>query len=238
MSLYKSLADFCLVIPQAEMTDWQVVEGHQSSASWSPGAQVMARPHPQVLLLLRATAETSPLGCHVAVSMEMSRQAGHGSDSHLYGQRLCVSEETSLPNSSCTQVAITPTPKPFTLSLSLFLLSSLKPVQAQRRILPTPLKTVQPSLPWQCYPCEACWEQWWDVRLDLQVWAGPKRGCNAKGLPTLSMAHAPLWFLSGGVKVSFPNAVSFKILSQLAAEENWLDWLSSVSLLICVIMSH
>lgn len=29
--------------------------------------------------------------------------------------------------------------------------------------------------------------------------------------------------LSWGVKLSFPNAVSFKILSQLAAEENWLD---------------
>ncbi|KAK2842233.1 hypothetical protein Q5P01_012433 [Channa striata] len=61
---------------QAEMTEWQVVEGHQSRASWSPGAQVMARPHPQVLSLLQA--ETSPLGCHVAVSMEMRRQAGRG----------------------------------------------------------------------------------------------------------------------------------------------------------------
>lgn len=81
-----TVADFFLFIPQAEMTDWQVVEGHQSSASWSPGAQVMVRPHPQVLLLLQAIAETSPLGCHVAISMEMRRQAGHGSDSHLYGQ--------------------------------------------------------------------------------------------------------------------------------------------------------
>lgn len=149
MSLPKSLADFCLVIPQAKMTDWQVVEGHQSSASWSPGAQVMARPHPQVLLLLRATAETSPLGCHVAVSMEMRRQAG----SHLYGQRLGVSEETSLPNSSCTQVAIapTPTPKPFTLSL--FLLSSLKPVQAQRRTPPTPPPPPPPKKKQPNPPC-------------------------------------------------------------------------------------
>lgn len=98
MSLHKSLADFFRVIPQALMTDWQVVEGHQTSASSSPEAQVMARPHPRVILLLQATAETSPLGCHVAVSMEMRRQAGHGSDSHLYGQRLAVSEETSLPN--------------------------------------------------------------------------------------------------------------------------------------------
>lgn len=113
------------VIPQAVMTDWQVVEGHQSCVSWFPEAQVMARPHPQVILLLQATAETSPLGCHVAVSMEMKRQAGHGSESHLHGQRLSVSEETSLPNSSCTQVvtALTPNPKPFILS---FLLSLLK----------------------------------------------------------------------------------------------------------------
>lgn len=41
--------------------------------------------------------------------------------------------------------------------------------------------TVHPSLPWQCYPCEACWEQWLDVRLDPQVWAGPKRGCKRRG---------------------------------------------------------
>lgn len=34
------------------MTGWHVVEGHQSSTSCSPGAQVMARPHPQVHLLL------------------------------------------------------------------------------------------------------------------------------------------------------------------------------------------
>lgn len=119
MSLHKSLADFFFhVIPQTAMTDWQVVEGHQSYASRPPEAQVMARLHPQVILLLQATAETSPLGYHVTVSMEMRRQAGRGADSHLYGQRLSVSEETSLSNSSCTQVAVapTPTPKPFIVS--------------------------------------------------------------------------------------------------------------------------
>lgn len=196
------------------MTDWHVVEGHLSSASWSPGAQVMARPHPQVLLLLQATAETSPLGCHVAVSMEMRRQASRGSDSHLYGQRLGISKETSLPNSTRIQVVMVPapTPKSFTLSFCCRLSSQCKHDSGH----PLPL-TVQPSLPWQCYPCGACWEQWWDVILDLQVWAGPGRGYSAKGLPTLSMAHAPLWFFfsfSGGVNVSFPNAASFKILSQ------------------------
>lgn len=72
MSLHKSLADFFFhVIPQTAMTDWQVVEGHQSYASRPPEAQVMARLHPQVILLLQATAETSPLGYHVTVSMEM-----------------------------------------------------------------------------------------------------------------------------------------------------------------------
>lgn len=37
MSLHKSLADFFFhVIPQTAMTDWQVVEGHQSYASHPP----------------------------------------------------------------------------------------------------------------------------------------------------------------------------------------------------------
>lgn len=96
------------VIPQTVMTDWQIVEGHRSAASWSPEAQVMAWSHPRVISLLPATEETSPLGCHVAVSMEMRRQAGLGSDSHLHGQQLSVSEEISLPNSSCTQNLIPP----------------------------------------------------------------------------------------------------------------------------------
>lgn len=119
MSLHKSQADFILVIPLTEMKDWQVVEGHQSSASCFPGAQVMARPHPQMLLLLQATVETSPLGCHTAISKEMRWRAGPSSGSHLYGQRLSVSEESCLPNSNCTQVVITPAPtaKPFTLIL-------------------------------------------------------------------------------------------------------------------------
>lgn len=47
---HNSQADSILVTPRAEMTDWQVVEGHLSRASCSPGAQVMVRPHPQVLL--------------------------------------------------------------------------------------------------------------------------------------------------------------------------------------------
>lgn len=119
MSLHKSQADFILVIPLTEMKDWQVVEGHQSSASCFPGAQVMARPHPQMLLLLQATVETSPLGCHTAISKEMRWRAGPSSGSHLYGQRLSVSEESCLPNSNCTQVVNTPAPttKPFTLIL-------------------------------------------------------------------------------------------------------------------------
>ena len=151
MSLLKSPADLFLVIPQTEMTDWQVVEGHQSSGSWSPGAQVMAGPHPQVLLLLQATAETSPLGWHVAVSMEMRRQAGLGSGSHLYGQRLGVSKEAALPNSSCTQVVIVPHFHSKTLR-PIFLFSSLKRVQAESRTAPSPSHlppTVQPSNP----PC-------------------------------------------------------------------------------------
>lgn len=125
------------------MTDWHVVEGHLSSASCSPGAQVMARPHPQVLLLLQATAETSPLGCHVAVSMEMRRQASHGSDSHLYGQRLGISKETSLPNSTCMQVVMVPAPTPKSFTLS-YLLSSFKPVQAR---LGTPPPSNSPTIP-------------------------------------------------------------------------------------------
>lgn len=104
MSLHQSQLVSSTVTPQVEMTDWQLVEGHQSWASSVPGAQVMVRPHPQVHLLLRAMAETSPLGCHAAISMEMTRQAGLDSRLHLYGQRF--SEGTSLPNNARTQVVI------------------------------------------------------------------------------------------------------------------------------------
>lgn len=101
-----------------------------------------------------------------------------------------VSDSASLRSPPClTAIARklwSPSLPPRTHSLSLFVVF-FKASASTRR------PTVHPSLPWQCYPCKACWEQWWDVRLDLQVWAGPKRGCNAKGLPTLSMAHAPLW---------------------------------------------
>lgn len=73
-----------------------------------------------------------------------------------------------------------------------------------------------PSLPWQRYPCEAWWEQLWDVRLDLQVWAGPKRGLNVLGLPTPSMAHAPLWFYLRVWKYHS------QMLSPLSSSHNWL----------------
>lgn len=192
MSPHKSPADFIPVIPWAEMTDWQVVEGHRSSASCSPGAQVMVRPHPQVLSLLRATAETSPLGCYVPPSRLHGDEATGRPRLRLapfWSVPPSLRGESSLPYSNRTQVAIAATPTP-PLSLFFFLLllpSSLKPVRGARR------PTVHPTLPWQCYPCEACWEQWWDVRLDLQVWAGPeRRGTQRNG--TLSVAHAPLWF--------------------------------------------
>lgn len=79
------------------MTDWQVVEGHRSSASCSPGAQVMVRPLPQVLALLRGHSGDKPTGVsRPPVSMETKRRASRGSASHLYGQRLPVSEEFAL----------------------------------------------------------------------------------------------------------------------------------------------
>lgn len=62
MSLHKSLADFLLVIPQTQMTDWQVVEGHRSSGSWSPGAQVMAGPHPPSALAAPGHSRDKPTG--------------------------------------------------------------------------------------------------------------------------------------------------------------------------------
>lgn len=209
MCLHKSLVDFFRVTPQAEMTDWQVAEGHQSSVFWSPGAQVMARSHPQVLLLLQATAETSPLGCHVAVSMEMRRQAGHGSDSHLYGQQVYVSKETSLSNSSWSCVgphSHSKTIHPF------FLWSSVSASTKQDAPNNSPaLLALAVLLLW------ACWEQRCNVRLDLQVWARPKRRFNAKGLPTPSMAHAPLWFYLGVWKNHS------QMLSPLRSFHNWLE---------------
>lgn len=142
---------------------------------WRPGDGQAT--YPSALAAL-AKAETSPLGCRVVISMEMRRKAGHDSGSHLPGQRLGISEEPFLPNSNLVQVAISPNsrPKP---SLPLSLLSSLEPEREQRQT------TVHLSLSWQCYCSEACWEQWWDVRLDPQVRAGPVRGCTAEGLPTL-----------------------------------------------------
>jgi len=111
---------------------------------WSPGDGQATSPSD---LAAPGHSRDKPTGCHVAVSMEMRRQAGHGSDSHLHGQRLSVSAETSLPNSSCTQVVIapTPTPKPF-IFFSFFFLSLLKPVQAQRgTALPTQINPPCPG---------------------------------------------------------------------------------------------
>lgn len=50
---------------------------------------------------------------------------------------------------------ITPTPKSVTISCCC--------------ILEFHSECASPSVSWQCSPCEACWECWWDVRLDLQV---------------------------------------------------------------------
>lgn len=213
---------FSLFILQAVMTDWQVVEGHRSSVSQSPGAQVMARSHPQVLLLLQATAETSPLGCHVSVSMEMRRQAAHGSYSHLYGQWLTVASLRRLPSLTTVAHKLWSLPPKYHWP-SLFVVF----FDASERTAHGAF------LAWQCYPCEACWEQWWDVRLDLQVWAGPKRGGSTKGLPTLSKGHGPLWFYLGVWKYQSQK------LSPLRSAHNWLLRLNSlVSPLICVLMSH
>lgn len=128
-----------------------------------------------------------------------------------------VSDSASLRRLRClTAVAhklrLPPLP-PQNHSLSLFVVVFKASPCATWDTLPL---TVQPFLPWQCYPCEPCWEQWWDVRLDLQVWAGPKRECNVKGLPIPSMAHAPLWFYMGVWKYHSP------VLSPLRASHNWL----------------
>lgn len=101
------------------MTDWQVVEGHRSSASCSPGAQVMVRPHPQVLSLLRATAETSPLGCYVPPSRLHGDEATGRPRLRLapfWSVPPSLRGESSLPYSNRTQVAIAATPTPPALS--------------------------------------------------------------------------------------------------------------------------
>lgn len=74
---HNSQADSILVTSWAEMTDWQVVEGHQSRAPCSPGAQVMVRPHPQVLSLLQGQSRDKPSGVpRLPISMEMKRARG------------------------------------------------------------------------------------------------------------------------------------------------------------------
>lgn len=125
-----------------------------------------------------------------------------------------VSDSASLRSPPCLTAILCklwspPTPAP-THSLPLSLLSSLKPEREQRQT------TVHLSLSWQCYCSEACWEQWWDVRLDPQVRAGPVRGCTAEGLPT-PLRLCCVFFLSEGVKAPFPKALSFQILTLSAA---------------------
>lgn len=148
------------------MTDWQVVEGHRSRASCSPGAQVMVRPHPQVLSLLRGHSGDKPTGVpRPPVSMEMKRGAGRGSASHLYGQRLPVSEESALaftaiarePAVACPTRTPTTPPLPH-LPFALPFLFLCRLLRSQRECEGG--QHVRPSLPWQRWPCEACWEQW------------------------------------------------------------------------------
>lgn len=127
------------------MTDWQVVEGHRSRASCSPGAQVMVRPHPQVLSLLRGHSGDKPTGVpRPPVSMEMKRGAGRGSASHLYGQRLPVSEESALaftaiarePAVACpTRTPTTPPtpPPPVRSPFPFFMSSSTEPARVRGR---------------------------------------------------------------------------------------------------------
>lgn len=122
------------------MTDWQVVEGHRSSASCSPGAQVMVRPHPQVLALLRGHSGDKPTGVsRPPVSMETKRRASRGSASHLYGQRLPVSEEFALAFTAIARkpaVAYptrTPTTHPAPSPFHFFLSSSLSQCEHKGR---------------------------------------------------------------------------------------------------------
>lgn len=137
------------------MTDWQVVEGHRSSASCSPGAQVMVRPHPQVLLLLRATAETSPLGCHVPPSHL------HGDEATgrprlrlapLWSAPPSLRGESSLPYSNRTQVAIAATPNshphpPFALSFFFVVVAVFFKASARREAANSPPHSALAVLP-------------------------------------------------------------------------------------------
>lgn len=184
--LFTNPSWFIPVIPWAEMTDWQVVTCWRSSEQyllfpWSPGDGQATSP----------STSAAP-GHNGDKSTGVSRRRLHGDEARgwpqlrltpLWSATLCLSG-VLLPNSNCTQVEeITPTPtlKPFTLSVFVMFFK----VSARTRG-----PTAHSSLSWQCYHCVACWELWWDVRLDLQVRAGPKRRCYAKGLPTLCVAHA------------------------------------------------
>lgn len=130
------------------MTDWQLVEGHQSRASCSPGAQVMVRPRPPELWLLRGRGRDKPTGVpRPPISMEMKGARGPGRDSasHLYGQRLQVSEESALAFTAIAREPPVPYPSrtpttPPTPHLLLFSFPFCRHQGGQH---------VGPSLPWQ-----------------------------------------------------------------------------------------
>lgn len=149
------------------MTDWQVVEGHLSRASCSPGAQVMVRPHPRVLSLLRGHSRDKPTGVpRLPISMEMKRARGRsrlslaplwsappslrGVRPRLHSHRTRAAGPTRTPTTP-------PTPTSHSLPLSfLFFLHCLLRNWCKHE----GGQHVRPSLPWQRWPCEACWEQW------------------------------------------------------------------------------
>lgn len=143
------------------MTDWQVVEGHLSRASCSPGAQVMVRPHPQVLSLLRGHSRDKPTGVpRLPISMEMKRARGQS--------RLSLAPLWSAPPSLrgvCPRLhsrrtrAAGPLPHSHSdntphshLFFFFFLQRSQCKHEGGQHVRPSPL--------WHRWPCEACWEQW------------------------------------------------------------------------------
>ena len=141
--------------------------------------------------------ETSPQGGLVPVSVETRRWAGHGSDSHLSGQRLWVSKETYRPSSSHTQP-----PHPqyicvvFCNTSTSTLWNASPPVRPPCHGSATPVRPAGNS------------GKMWDETCES--------GQGLGGDPRTGTAHTfsgsrSIMFVSGCVKQSFPKANSLKM---------------------------
>lgn len=154
-----------LLIPQAEMTDWQVAGGQWSSGPSLPGTVPIVYTGPRHSWLPHVFwLEPCRWLAGVPASLETWQWAGCCvADSHLSGQRLSESQWGKLGPALLAQ-SIHP---PFPLA------------HRTSRLQSGPGALARLAL-WDLPGYGA-----WDVGSDLRVWAGPERGSGALGRPRL-----------------------------------------------------